>query len=188
MVTSETAVDKKLEKMQQELDKQAEIIMKQQLFPEQIDRKERETNLVVLGVPDEDEALDGATNDEDKLQMIWKATSAGTAIHSHRRLGQRNPGCTRKRPILVIMGSRSDRDNTLKKSPSLKGRGAPYDKIFIKKDVHPAVRQEWRRLYDVTTAKKERPESQGCNIRLDARERKVYRDGIVIDQWNLHHF
>lgn len=49
MVTSETAVYQKLQDMQQKLDKQAEIIMKPQVFLEQIDHKERETNLVVLG-------------------------------------------------------------------------------------------------------------------------------------------
>ena len=188
ITTSETAVEKKLSDMQQQLDKQAEIIMKQQSFLEQIDRKERETNMVVLGVPDEQETLEGATRDEDKLHKIWHVIGANTAIRSHRRLGRNESGSTRKRPILVVAGSKDDRDSTLAKSQELKGRGAPYDKIYIKKDVHPAVRQEWKRLRDVTTAEKERPENQGSNVLFNVRERKVYRDGIVIDQWNLHHF
>ena len=188
ITNSETAVNNKMAEMQQNLDKQGEIIMKQQLFLEQIDRKERETNMVILGVPDEEETLEGATSDEDKIRKIWNVIGASTAVQSHRRLGQREPGATRKRPILVVVSCKGDRDNTLAKSPQLKSRGAPYDKIFMKKDVHPSVRREWKRLHDVVTAEKVRPENQGCNISLDVRARKVYRDGVMIDQWNLHHF
>lgn len=188
ITNSETAVDKKLQEMQQKVDRQAEIIMKQQQFLEQIDRKERETNIVVLGVPDEEEALEGATCDDDKLHKIWQVIGANTTIRSHRRLGKRESGSVRQRPILVMVNCKDDRDNTLAKASELKRRGAPYDKVFIKKDVHPAVRREWKRLRDVVVTETERPENQGCNIRLDPKERKVYRDEVVIDQWRLHHF
>ena len=53
--------------MQERIGKQADIIMQQQLFLEKINRKERDTNIVVLGVPDDQTALDGATNDDGKL-------------------------------------------------------------------------------------------------------------------------
>lgn len=49
----------------------ANVIKQQQLFLEAIDRKERETKLVVLGIPEEDESLDGVTADEDKLKKVW---------------------------------------------------------------------------------------------------------------------
>ena len=34
-------------------------------------QKEREDSVVILGVPDQNEALDGATTDQDKLGVIW---------------------------------------------------------------------------------------------------------------------
>ncbi len=62
------------------------------------------------------------------------------------------------------------------------------NKIYIMKDVHPSIRAEWRRLREAERKEKERPENAGCVIRLDARERKLYRDGVVIDAWNLQFF
>ena len=76
----------------------------------------------------------------------------------------------------------------MNKTKKLKEAGAPFERIYIKKDVHPAVRNEWKRLKDVELAEKNRPENVGCTIRLDARERKIYRDNVVIDQWNAYPF
>lgn len=64
------AINKKLGIMQQQIDKQAKIIAKQQKFLESIGRKERGNRLVVLGVPEDGERLSGATNDEAKLKKI----------------------------------------------------------------------------------------------------------------------
>ena len=80
------------------------------------------------------------------------------------------------------------RDRILGKSKKLKEAGDPFGRIFIKKDVHPAVRNEWKKLEDVEMVEKNRPENVGCTIRLDSRERKIYRDGVVIDQWNAYPF
>ena len=52
----------------------------------------------------------------------------------------------------------------------------------------PNIRMEWRRLREVERNEKERPENSGCVIRLDTRERKVYRDGEVIDEWSQQSF
>ena len=35
---------------------------------------------------------------------------------------------------------------------------------------------------------KVRPENAGCVIRLDARERKLLRDNVVIDEWKQQGF
>ena len=58
----------------------------------------------------------------------------------------------------------------------------------MKKDQHPSVRQEWKRLHTVYKTEKERPTNQGCNIEFNFRERKVYKDGIVIDKWSMQNF
>ena len=94
----------------------------------------------------------------------------------------------RKRPILVIMETKEAKDRVLDRAKHLKEAGDDYKMIYIKKDQHPSVRAEWRRLHDVEKAEKERPENRGCEIRLDRRERKIYRDGEVIDGWNLKFF
>ena len=67
----------------------------------------------------------------------------------------------------------------------LKTSGVMYSKIFIKKDTHPSIRAEWKRFRDAEKTEKERPENVGCNIYLNTRERQLYKDGKVIDRWNL---
>ena len=51
---------------------QADIVSRQQRFLETPDRKEREKNIVVLGVPDGREALDSAVTDIDELEKVWR--------------------------------------------------------------------------------------------------------------------
>ncbi len=180
-------INKKFEELQAQVNKQAEILAKQQRYLEILDRKERENNLIVTGVPDENESLDGATTEEDKLKKIWSEVGVRVEMHSHRRLGRRDDGNSR-RAILVTLAGKSIRDRILETTNQLKNAGEAYKKIFIKKDVHPSIRKEWKRLYDAERAEKERPENAGCVVRLDARERKLYRDGVVIDSWNLQSF
>lgn len=186
-VTSpESVINKKLENLQAQVDKQAEIISKQQRFLETLDRKERESNLVLLGVPDENESLDGSTTDETKVSKILGKIGVDENIRSHRRLG--NSVGDRKRPILVTVASKDVRDKILEKTRVLKESGEVYSRIYIKRDVHPSVRAEWKRLREVERKEKERPENVGCVVRLDTRERKLYRDGVVIDSWSQQFF
>ena len=71
--------------MHVKFDKQAEIIMKQQLYLESIDRKDRETNLKVLGVAEDSDALDGVNSHTEKLNKVWeKMVVTGERI-SHLR-------------------------------------------------------------------------------------------------------
>lgn len=183
----ESVFNKKITHMQEQINRQGEVIAKQQSFLEAIDRKERETRLVVLGVPDESEALDGEITEEGKLNKIWSKLDEPLDIKSHRRLGQSDPG-VRRRPILVTLESKQKREKILLKTKKLKESGAPFDTVFVKRDTHPSVRNEWRRLRDAEKAEKEKPENIGCVIRLDIRERKLYRDGIVIDSWQQTSF
>ena len=118
---------------------------------------------------------------------MWETAGITCTFKSARRLGK--PGGPRSRPILAEVDSRTERDTALDKAKGLKSSNKEaYKKIFIKKDVHPSVRAEWTRLHEVVKKEKERPGSSESNIRLDFRERKVYKDGSVIDQWNMSGF
>ena len=186
VISPQSVINKKIASLESKVEKQSEIIVKQQLFLEALDRKEREANLVVLGVPDYEEDFDGASSDESKLSKIWTKIGVGDVITTHRRLGQRNT--QRSRPILVTLQDKNERENILDRAKHLKTSGELSKKIYVKKDIHPSVRKEWERLRSVEKTEKERPENVGCVVRLDTRERKVYRDNIVIDSWNPQGF
>ena len=178
---------KQIDELNQRVSKQDEIIAKQQLYVEQLDRKERECNLIILGVPEDNETLEGATNDIEKINKVWETAGISCNFKSTRCLGK--PGGPRSRPILAEVDSWLERDTALDKAKGLKSSNKEaYKRIFIKKDVHPSVRAEWTRLHEVVKKEKERPGSSDSNIRLDFKERKVYRDGVVIDQWNMSGF
>ena len=68
--THQESTDKQVTELKQQVAKQNEVITKQQLFLEQLVRKERECNIVILGVPECAEALDGATNDNAKVKKV----------------------------------------------------------------------------------------------------------------------
>ena len=178
-----TETDKQINEMKDQLSKQNDIIAKQQLYLEKIDRKERECNLVILGVPENNEAFCGATSDTDKLNKVWDTAGITCSIKSFKRIG--NP--ERRRPMLVVVNSRDDRDAALEKAKSLK-ENEVFKKIFIKRDTHPSVRAEWTRLHEVVRLEKSRSENTDCDIRIDFKTRKVYKDRNVIDQWNMQGF
>lgn len=178
---------KKVSDLQNRVEKQAETTGRQQRYLEALDRKERENNIVILGVPEHQESLDGATSDDAKVRKVLEVAGADGGPRAVRRLGTSSGG-QRRRPILVTLASRDERDTMLDKAKSLKTCEEPYKNIYIKKDVHPSVREEWRRLREAEQREKERPENTGCNIRFSARERRLYKDGMVIDQWTLQAF
>ena len=97
-------------------------------------------------------------------------------------------GGGRKRPLLLTKRNKDTRLRILNNSKKLKTAGENYRGIFVKKDVHPSVRREWKRLREAEAKEKERPENVGCVIRLDTRQRKLYRDDVVIDCWNSQFF
>ena len=182
-------INKRYDELQRQVDKQADIIAKQQRYLEFLDRKERENNIIITGVPEENEALAGETSEEKKLSKIWECMEVREEIKSHRRLGTRgDANSSTRRPILLTVASKRIRDRILDKTNLLKAAGRGFSRIVVKKDLHPSIRKEWKRLHDAERAEKERPENAGCVIRLDFRERKLYRNETVIDSWNLQYF
>ncbi len=96
------------------------MIARQQRFLEDIDRKARECNLVLLGIPEEQESLDGATTEVAKIQKVLTTIGSSVGVRSFRRLGKRGQ---RRRPILVTVASRKDRDAVFERAKRLKNAG-----------------------------------------------------------------
>ena len=101
---AEQATGKRITELEKKMEKQAEIILSQQLYLENIDRKQRETHLILLGIPEGQDPLEGATVDEEKVKKIWSTIGLNDVkLVSQKRIG-RVPEDDRKRPILAILG------------------------------------------------------------------------------------
>ena len=70
-LTRDKANEEKMKAMQVTINKQSEILGKQQMYLEGIDRKKREKNIVILGVPEDNVDLEESKGDEAKINNIW---------------------------------------------------------------------------------------------------------------------
>ena len=143
VITSpDSFVTKKFAELNNRIEQQADIIARQQRFLELLDRKEPKANIVVLGLPDESEALDGAVTDTDKLEQVWEKVGVVGVECQHRILGAHAEGGRRNRPLLLTIPQKDMRSRILANAKNLKTAGEKFSRIYVKKDVHPGVRKE----------------------------------------------
>ena len=85
------------------------------------------------------------------------------------------------------------RGNILRKTKKLKDTpdsevgevNVKGSKVYLKRDQHPSIRREWKRLYDVLKAELQKPENVGHHLVLDYKNKQVKRDNLVIDSWDF---
>lgn len=160
-----------------------DMIFQQNMLIEQLDYKHRSKDLVINEVP-ETSWLE-CNDDKEKVGKIFnKLAPCDDEIRktplnfSVKRLGLPRTDGT-KRPILVRLDSQSHRNLLISKS-KVSGRMVQFPNIKLKKDQHPAIKREWKRLYDL-----ERSEMEKSNEGLvfDKQKRRILRDGETLDFW-----
>ena len=170
------------------LDQAFTIINQQQMFMESIDARERRRKIVIVGVPEGVDRL--GDSDQTKIKTILNEAgyteSFDVSNWEIRRLGKEDN--RKKRPILIVVEDQMKRNAIVEKTRNLKEKEAPLSSIYIKKDVHPAVRKELARLRKRERDERERPENQGVNIQYDNQRRVLLRDGEVIDRYTPSYF
>ena len=133
-------------------------------------------------------AFDGASTDDAKIKKVLDIVEADSdaVVRSQQRLGRPDQENNRPRPLLIRLDSKAIRDKVLDKAKKLKDLNDPYKKVYIKKDSHPEVRKEWKRLKDAEEA--ETRNNSGSIIRLDYKQRVLFKDGVIINKWTPHPF
>ena len=79
------------------------------------------------------------------------------------------------------------RDSILKNAKNLKDEEeeSQYYKVFLKRDTHPEIRKEEKRLYDVFVAERDKPENADHEVLFDRKKRIVTCNGNEIDRFRL---
>ena len=177
----------KITALSSKLDQAFAIIHQQQKFLELLDSRHRQRNIIITGVSEEEDSL----GKDDRSKIISILEGAGYDDHVNvsewgvRRLGK---GDGRKRPILLEVEDNTRRDAILRRAKNLKGKGEPLGAVYIKKDIHPAVRKELQRMRKREKEEKEKPGNQGTNIYYDSAQRVLLRDGEIIDRYSPSFF
>ena len=176
----ENNVDEELKDMKTTMENQNKVIGEQQRFLEMLDSRERAKNIVLIGVHEIESVLDEDT-DECKVESIMAKCGVDHGNqdkYSLKRIGK--PGGRGIRPILMTFNDADLRKTLLENRFNLKSE--PTSRIFVKKDTHPLVRREWKRLYDAKKAAKEYPGNLGKNVKI--MDGKLYVNHHVIDEFH----
>ena len=157
-----------------------------QRYCEGVDARMRGRNMVILGLGENDNNL--GSDDLERAKTVIEATNAITIEDlgevTVKRLGeeQRNG---RARPLHITLESHDKQWKILKKAKDLRDT-ATFKDIYIKKDIHPAIRKELVRLRKREREEKDNPDNRGITIEYDWKARTLKRNNIIIDRFNPH--
>ena len=181
-----TRYDNEIARLEADVKEQGKIIEAQQRFLEDVDSERRSNHLIVLGLKENEE-------DDDKTTFLGIAQTIGVnqdelTIDKCTRLGKLDGNREeRTRPLKVTFDKSFMRNEVLKNAYKLKDQneGDPYHKVFLKRDTHPDVRKEEKRLYDIFKEEKNKPENVGKTVLFDRKTRVVTCNGEEIDRFKL---
>lgn len=173
-------LEKENTELRKEMDQVWTVVEGQQRALEKMDSERRANRLVIFGLPNK--KWNNAETDHDKVaKLIEIANGPADKVTSCKRIGKSDDP-SKVRPILVVM-----EDNSARNAVVTGAKNAATEptcaNIKVKKDVHPAVRREWGRLYGVYDREKNDPGNLGRNIVFDKQQRCIMRDDVKIDSW-----
>ena len=156
---------------------------------ESLDNKERRQNLVITGLSEDIDDDIGEPDNDKIVKALEAAKYSGTFDIREwevKRLGQINQ--RRARPLLITVNDQRTRDSVIRCAKNLKEAEGSLKNVYIKKDVHPAIRKENGRLRAREREEKEKPDNAGVNIVYDWKRRVLLRDGVIIDRYSPRFF
>ena len=176
----------KVTKLEETVQSLQQTAMHHQIYIEKMEHAKRSKNIFLTGIPESGQGDHDENHDRSKCEDIFSIVNASPEdIVNIKRLGRRSneTNAHRPRPILVEVGSQSIRDDICKNSKELKVAGDAYKRVFLKKDMHPLVRKEFKRLQEVRRKEQDKPENIGRRITYDAKRRAVLCDDQIIDRF-----
>lgn len=184
-----TVVDSK-----KQLDTLTDIVTQQQKYLEHLENSKRAKNLIIFGLPEKNMDVELPLNgevityhdDASKINSVLRSLGKPSAeIESIQRLGTipNEDSNERNRPVLISLKTTSERNDILKVAKDLKTGPKEFRKIYLKKDVHPAVRREYNRLRQVEKEERGKPENEGKTVEYIKETREIKVDGIAVDSF-----
>ena len=185
--TEKEAVRVELQELKATNELLLDAVTQQQRFLEELDTDRRSKNLIVLGIPEGNMTVNQVTasTDSEKVNLVFGAMGCENLdVNSTQRLGKISPGNDRARPVKVGLSSPEQRQNAVTAGLKLaESSNHVLKEIKVKKDVHPAIRKEFGRLFELERTEKAKPENTGKEVVFDKRRRVLMVNGQVIDRY-----
>ena len=173
-----------------------ETVAAQQKTLENLQQDRRAKNLVITGVTESTcSGKDAMIADESLVGGILAAIDCDGICPSRvARLGKKRDDAIENevstehqrppapRPLLVSLNTATDVRAVLMKTNKLKDN-ENFSNVYVKRDEHPLIRQEWKRLRSIARKEKAAPINAACLIKLDYRKKAVTRDGEIIEEF-----
>ena len=178
--------DVEIKRIEETVLEHGKILAAHQHFMEGLDAEKRAKHMIVLGLKEEKDA-----DDREKFLGIVDAIGIKreeVEIEASERLGNIDENQeNRNRPLKITFGQSSMRNKVLRNSKRLKDQleGSPYKKVFLKKDQHPDIRNEEKRLYEVYKVERNKPENADKEVIFNRRTRVVTVNDEEIDRFKL---
>ena len=178
--------DNEIKRIDNTVNEHSNILSVQQKFLEDLDADRRAQHLIVLGLKE-----DHRGTDREKFLDVVETIGVepySVKIESMVRLGTRDKNELQKtRPMKVTFETSNMRDSVLRNAVKLKDQPeeSHYRKIYLKKDMHPKVREEEKRLYEVWKAEKNKAVNAGKEVLFDRKRRVVTCNGEEVDRFQL---
>ena len=169
-----------------EIDKVKEVIIKQQLYIERLEAEKRANNVVVNGVSESAVKTDDEELKTDKAKIEYLAdivNADGLEIETVFRIGRMNSKTPR--PLLVRFSNKKDRNSFLFQQKKLREDDdcrAYFGPVFVNRDSTYLVRGEEKRLRD--RMKEMRPKLRD-DERVYIKNDKLYHNDEVIDSMDI---
>ena len=179
--------ENEIRRIDQTVNDHSKILAAQQKFMEQLDGEKRAKHLIVLGLKEERNMSD-LDKFNDIVRVIGLKPGEDVKVENTERLGTINENDQNKvRPMKVTLESMQMRSQMLKNASKLKDQeeGSAYKRIFLKRDTHPDVRAEEKRLYEVFKAERDKPENVDKEVLFDRKNRVVTVNRDEIDRFRL---
>lgn len=177
-----TSMKQDMTTMKEKIAEQGKVLEMQQNFLEKLDYQGRARNLIITGVS-EIENLEDAGNDAEKVKVILEKTGNGNAeITEMTRIGAAAPNKTR-RPIKITLKSIDERNKILNDAKNINDAGENVKKIFIRRDVPPAVRKESKRIKEAEKRERDDPANEGKAVVYNRETKTLTVDGQIVDRF-----
>ena len=160
------------------------IVVEMQKSLNKIDNNDREKNLMISGLPEENIQVDDELLESDtaKVTKLFSLIEIDGGPWNVERIGK-PPTNGKTRIAKVVFPDREKRDEAAEQSIRLKDLNEPWKKVYLNRDKHAVYRHENNRLRKKMNDLRKKPEFQDNpreRVKIIKGELKV--DGAVVDR------